>query len=230
MLRFRTQDSGLLHDSALPPPSLSLRGLEQCTNHLGVLFKFFGLGFPVCPNGLGVIFSLSEPAQQGGPFIERSDGGPQGSLQAIRMIREKTVGRIGMPHMTAELEGRSSLCFPQRPIAFRTHKHRGWEVCRQTPDQSRKRVYATRRGADDDDIASIDSLLLCGRRAYMLWRIECDFILLREANATTSRSGLVLFWPFLPRVTRKPGFPRGRYSINDGAICLLGRSLVWGRG
>jgi hypothetical protein len=39
----------------------------------------------------------------------------------------------------------------------------------------------------------------CGRR-------KCDFITIREANATISRSDLVLFFPLLPGVTRKPGF------------------------
>jgi hypothetical protein len=59
---------------------------------------------------------------------------------------------------------------------------------------------------------NIDSVFLCPREAaydamaYMLWRIECDFIILREANATTSRRDLVLFCPLLPGVTGKPEF------------------------
>ena len=92
--------------------SIALSGLKQVSNHLGVLFKFFRTGFSVWSDGVCVILLLSEATQQGSPLVERTDCGPESPLQAIRMIRQQTVGRIGMSHMTSKLEGRPGLCFP----------------------------------------------------------------------------------------------------------------------
>jgi hypothetical protein len=52
-----------------------LTALKELANHFGVVFMFFGLGFRVFPNGLGLMPPLSEPQQQASQFIEGSDSG-----------------------------------------------------------------------------------------------------------------------------------------------------------
>ncbi len=69
------------------------------------MFEFFSLVAPALPDGFGVILSLSESPQQGGSLIERPGGGPKRALQTMGVIRQKTVGRVGMSLMGAELEG-----------------------------------------------------------------------------------------------------------------------------
>ena len=88
--------------------------LQKLANHLGMFFVFFRFGFPVYPDGRGMMLPLAEPPQQAGPFVERPHRRPERALQAMRMIRQEAVGRVGMADVAAKLERRSGFGFPQR--------------------------------------------------------------------------------------------------------------------